>query len=131
MPLNREGRISRSPLKLCTWNCEGWLNKLDLTDLIANMQNNDILCLNETFVSVDNYDYTAFDDFHVYVAKAVQITEGTRKSGGVLVFVKKHLSPFIKRIDVEYEHMVVLLLDKTLLNVDDNVIMICLYIYSS
>ena len=102
---------------------------MDVPNLTDDLQNFDILSLNETFVDNVDYDYVAFSDYKVYVSKAVKITEGTRKSGGVLVFVKKHLSPFVRRIDVKYDHMVVLSLDKNLLGLSANLILICLYIH--
>jgi hypothetical protein len=46
-----------------------------------------------------------------------------------MVFVKKSLSQFVQRIDVKYEHIVVLEINKTLFGLDRNVILICLYIH--
>jgi hypothetical protein len=65
------------------------------------------------------------------VSKAIKLSDGARKSGGVLVFVRKQLSDFVKRVDVKYEHTVVLQIDKSLLVLDRNIMLICMYIHPS
>lgn len=89
----------------------------------------DIFSLNETFIYSDNYDYAAFKDYDVHVAKAVRLSLRARSSGGVMVFVNKRLAQFVKRINVKYEHTVVLEINKELFGINNNVFLICMYIH--
>jgi len=95
------------------------------------LQSFDIFSLNETFVDNEKYEYGAYKDYDVHVAKAVKLSEGARKSGGVLVFVRKVFAEFVKRINVKYEHTVVLEIDKALFGLEKNVLLVCMYIHPS
>ena len=63
-------------MRICTWNCDGWFQKLDLNHVTDVLQSFDIFSLNETFVDNEKYEYGAYKDYDVYVAKAVKLTIG-------------------------------------------------------
>lgn len=90
--------------------------------------NFDIFSLNETFVDFER-TYTSFVDYDVYLSKATRLTQRARKSGGVLVFVRKYLQTFVRRLDVKYNNVVVLELDKTLFGLCKHVLLICTYVH--
>ena len=87
----------------------------------------DIFSLNETFINFDNREYPAFKEYDVYVSKAQRAH--VRCSGGVMVFVNKRLSQFVKRIESKYAHTVVLEINKELFGLAKNVLLICMYLH--
>ena len=89
----------------------------------------DIFSLNETFVCLDQPVYALFADYDLFIAKAVKLSYQGRFSGGVLVFVRKTLSRFIKKVETNYNHIIVLNIDKRLLGTTKNVFLICLYVH--
>ena len=91
--------ITCGNLKVCACNCEGWLQKLDLKEVVCFLRSFDIFSLSETFVdSKQQYDW--FCDYDVFVSKSTKLSLRGRASGGVLVFVRKHLSSFLSLIHI-------------------------------
>jgi hypothetical protein len=50
----------------------------------------------------------------MYVSKATVLSLRCRKSGGLIVFVRKYLKALVERVLVKYDHMVVLKINKSL-----------------
>ena len=50
-----------------------------------------------------------------FLSKSTKLALQGRTSGGVLIFARKHLSSFIRHIEVPYENVIVLQVCKTLL----------------
>ena len=48
------GGITCGNLKVCAWNCEGWLQKLDLKEVVYFLRSFDIFSLSEMFVDSNN-----------------------------------------------------------------------------
>ena len=105
------------------------MQKLDIKDVIQSLLCFDIFALNETFVDSDKFSHCAFTDYETFISKAVKMPDSYKKSGGVLVFVRKALSAFVRRIKVKYEHVVVLEMDKSLFNLNKNIFLLCMYIH--
>jgi len=105
------------------------LQKLDVKEVISTLLSFDIFALNETFVYFDTFSHALFNDYDVFVSKAVKLSQRGRHSGGVMVFVRKYLSGFVRRIDMRYEHVIVLEIDKQVMGADKNVLLICLYVH--
>ena len=80
---------------MCAWNCEGWLQKLHLKEVVCFLRSFDIFSLSETFVD-SKQQYDSFCDYDVFVSKSTKLSLQGRTSGGVLIFVRKHLSSFIR-----------------------------------
>ena len=72
--------------------------------------------------------YDSFCDYDVFLSKSTKLSLQSRTSGGVLVFVRKHLSYFIRHIEVPYENVIVLEVCKTLLGLCKNAFIISTYI---
>lgn len=85
--------------------------------------------MNETFVYLDTLTYSAFSAYDVYVSKAVKLSQQGRYSGGVMVFVRKELVDYVRKIDCMYENVIVLEIDNTLLGTDKHVMLICTYVH--
>ena len=87
----------------------------------------DIFSLSETFVD-SKQQYNSFCDYDVFLSKSTKLSLQGRTSGGVLVFVRNHLSSFIRHIEVPYENVIVLEVCKTLLGLCKNAFIISTYI---
>ena len=87
----------------------------------------DIFSLSEPFVD-SKQQYDSFCDYDVFVSKSTKLSLQGRTSGGVLVFVRKHLSSFIRHIEVPYENVIVLEVCKTLHGLCKNAFIISIYI---
>ena len=59
---------------------------------------------------MSDFDYDLFRDLGIFVAKATTTTKSShgRLSGGVLVLVRKQFSPFVERMHVDVDNVVVL-----------------------
>ena len=72
--------------------------------------------------------YSNFQDYDVYMAKATVLAEKGRKSGGVLLFIKKCLSPFISHVPLRFENIVAVEISKSLVGCSKDVLLICAYL---
>ena len=114
-------------ISFMTWNIEGLSNKLFDKDFVCFVSSCDFVCLTETFL-VDNIRFDIFPDHDIFYKPAVKLTHQGRPSGGVICLVKKTLTPMIKQIKVNVGNFILLCLDKTILNVDKDVLYVCAYV---
>ena len=63
--------------------------------MVRFLRSFDIFSLSETFVD-SKQQYDSFCDYDVFLSKSTKLSLQGRTSGGVLVFVRKHLSSFIR-----------------------------------
>ena len=110
-----------------SWNIEGLTNKLFDKDFVCFVSSCDFVCLTETFL-VDRITFDIFPDHNLFYQPAVKLTHQGRPSGGVMCLVKKVLAPLIKQIKVDVGNFILLTLDKTVLNVDKDVLYVCAYV---
>jgi len=67
----------------------------------------DICCFLETFTS-DNFDFAMyFDDFVPFHSPGKKLSVHGRRSGGVVVLVRKRLNSHVSRILVQHDNVVV------------------------
>ena len=92
---------------MISYNVEGIVSKLRDTNFVSFMSNYDYVCLVETFV--DSFTTTLFPNNNTsFVAPAKKLSQQRRKSGGVIVLVKNALLRFLKRMEVNYDNVIVL-----------------------
>ena len=87
-----------------------------------------ISALVETFLDKSFYLTNPFPDFEVFQASAVKLTHHGRRSGGVVVLVKKPLMSFVYRVETTYDHIICLKLSSTLLATHSDVLYIAAYV---
>ena len=110
------------------WNIGGLASKFADPDFISYVGGFDVVALVETFLD-KSFDFTNhFPDFEVFQASAVKLTHRGRRSGGVVVLVKKRLMSFVYRIDTTYDHIICLKLSSTLLATHSDVLYIAAYV---
>ena len=134
------GEASAKLSFLC-WNIDGLASKLEDTDFLRYVSDFDIVCLGETFVgeglgqvhnaragNTPTSVSCCFKGFDTYMSSAVKLSHHGRKSGGLLVLVKKEISDSIEKIEAPYDHIIVLKLRKCLVGGSRDVIVLCTYV---
>ena len=116
-------------LSIVCYNVDGLLNKLNDTDFLKFIDSQDVICFCETFITtLDELPKNIFSSFYKYFAPAVQLRNGGRASGGVLVLCKSSLNVTFSQIHVSYDNCVVLKLKHAFTNVQKDLMIICTYI---
>ena len=78
------------------------------------------MTLTETFIDSDFDLSGVFHDFIKFVCPAVKLSYHGRRSGGLLVMVKKQLAKLTERISVDYDNVIVLKLSGALLGTEED-----------
>ena len=86
------------------------------------------LTLTETFIDNDFDLSGVFHDFIKFVCPAVKLSYHGRRSGGLLVVVKKQLAKFAERISVDCDNVIVLKLSGALLGTEENCLFLSTYV---
>ena len=121
---------SSNSLKCVCWNIDGLASKLVDDDFIQYVQTIDIVCLIETFLD-DTFDLTNhFCDYVIYLSPAIKHSYMGRRSGGLLLLVKKRLEMFVSKIELSAEHILALKISKELIHSDLDVVIVFVYIPS-
>ena len=92
------------------------------------IQNFDIICLIETFIDATFDLLNQFGDYLKYITPAVKLSYMGRRSGGLLLLIRKQLEPFVERISLPYDHIVGAKLSKELIKSNGDVILIGAYV---
>eukprot|EP00745_Piridium_sociabile_P042578 TRINITY_DN86055_c0_g1_i1.p2 TRINITY_DN86055_c0_g1~~TRINITY_DN86055_c0_g1_i1.p2 ORF type:complete len:150 (+),score=3.06 TRINITY_DN86055_c0_g1_i1:949-1398(+) len=109
-------------------NVENLSAKLVESDFVHYIKSFDIFSALETFTS-DQFDFNVmFEDFQVYHSPAVKLSRRGRRSGGVAVFVKKNLLPYITHVACEHDNMICIQISKDLVCLDKDILYVSVYI---
>jgi len=88
----------------------------EITDLIRN---NDIVCLTETHT--ENSDIIQFPDYSYLANHKKQAV--LRKSGGIGVFIKNSLMPYVEHVNTQNEYVLWLKISKILTKLDEDMVL--------
>ena len=110
-----------------TWNIEGLYSKIFDNDFIQFVSENDFVCLTETFL-IDELKSDTFIDHDIFHKPATKLSRQGRPSGGVICLTRKRFKPYIKEIKVDERNFVLLFIDKTLFNIDKDVLYVGAYV---
>ena len=110
-----------------TWNIEGLYAKLFDNDFISFVASHDFVCLTETFL-LNELQLSVFPDHHIYYQFAKKLSQKGRPSGGVLCLVRKRYKALIKEINVNMGNFVLLYINKTLFNLNKDVLYVGAYV---
>ena len=100
-------------------------SKLDHLDFLTYIISFDIICLVETFVEV--FNSTLFPTHTIFSNPALKLSEQGRRSGGVVVLVKKEFLPFLRQHECKHGTMV-FLMNKECFGLSKDVLFIYVYI---
>ena len=99
---------------------QGLAAKLVSKDFIDYVNSFDVVCLTETYLD-RGYDFQVFKDFEVFISPAKKISRKGRRSGGVLVLVKKYCAAYFDEVSVDYSNIIVLRISKDLFSLDKQI----------
>lgn len=113
-------------LKVLNFNVEGLFNKLTNSDFVEFLKQYDLICLTETHVSED-FELKDFKEFEAFSLPGKKLSKHGRRSGGILVLVRKTIAALCVQIRVEQPNVIVLELNKIIFGHDENTI--CIFCY--
>ena len=98
------------------YDCD-WVKYVELFDFVTQkrLSTTILICL-------------VFHDFIKFVCPAVKLSYDGRRSGGLLVMVKKQLAKFIERISVDCDNVIVLKLSGALLGTEEDCLFLSTYV---
>ena len=85
----------------------------------------DFVCLLETFV--EDLKTNVFYNFIHFVSPAVRLSRAGRRSGGVLLLIKKSLADYVQEISLGVENIITMKLSRRLFGISADVFHICVY----
>ena len=106
------------------YNIAGLVSKLSDADWMAYVESFDFVTLTETFIDENFYLSHVFTDYVKFVSPAIKLSHQGRRSGGILVMVRKNMSSFVQEIGVQYHNIVVLKLSKEVFGCDRDIMYI-------
>jgi hypothetical protein len=110
------------------YNVGGLASKLADVDWVRYVERFDFVSIIETFVD-DNFDLSnVFHEYDKFMCPAVKLSYHGRRSGGIVLLVKKYISKFVQEIKVSCGNVVVVKLDSELFGCDRDVLFITTYI---
>ena len=111
-------------------NVFGLKSRLENKDFKKNLGKYDVLSFCETLADDADFDFfnSEFDNlgFIVFIQNRKKLAN--KKSGGILVAVRKELGSYVKRLNCAEDFVVVLDIDKGLFKFEKNIIFITAYI---
>ena len=110
---------------LC-WNIAGLASKLTDPDFISYVCGLDALV--ETFLDKSFESTDHFPNVVTFQASVVKLAHHGRRSGGVVVLLKKRLMNFVHEIETTYGHIICLKLSNTLLATYSGVLYIAAFV---
>lgn len=96
-------------------------------DFIDYLNTFDLICLTETFVD-EGFEITALKEFIIFIAPAKKLSRQGRRSGGIVVSIRKCFAHLFRQVTVKFDNFIVLDSSKALLNTDKDVLFIFVYI---
>ena len=95
-------------------------------DFIDYLNTFDLLCQTETFVD-EGFEITALKEFIFFIAPAKKLNRQGRRSGRVVVCIRKCFTHLFRQVTVKFDNFIVLESSKALLNIDKDVLFIFVY----
>ena len=124
----RQASHSRSALgnvDILYWNVEGLVSRLWEPGFLNYILSFHICCLVETFTS-EKFDFsTYFSDHLVFHSPAVKLSHRGRRSGGVVILVKKNFHYSVLQVPCNYDSMLALRIMNYALY---DIVLLCVYI---
>ena len=108
----------------------GLKRKLCDIDFISYIQSFDILLLGETWISKDDpndFDIKGFECSHVFAQKSLGVKSG-RYSGGVSVYYKTCLKPYITVVEKSEFGIIWIKIDKSILPYNEDAFFCYVYV---
>ena len=109
-----------------SYNIDGFASKTQDADFVHFVNKFDFVGLLETFVS--DVKTNVFSNYVMYVTPAIKLSNIGRKSGGVIVMVKKMFAKFVERIYLDCNNIIILKLSSNLFESNSDIFLVCAYL---
>jgi len=116
--------LKQNKIQLGALNVSGLKKRLNYPEFIELVNNFDIFCLSETHT--DTYDIIELKNYKFLAKHREQ--EYKRKSGGIGIFVKDTLTPFVNIIQSNTEYILWISICKTITKLDENILIGAVYV---
>ena len=114
-------------VNILNFNVNGLMSKLESPDCVKYINRFDFVCLTETFIEKD-LKSPLLAHYVIFSAKAKKLSRQGRYSGGVVVLAKKKYAHLVSRVECNMDNIVILKINKSLFNLDLDLLWICTYI---
>lgn len=115
-------------MNIACFNVENLVTKISECDFIDYVKSHDIFCALETFID-EKFDFGIhFDMYHVFNVPALKLSKHGRRSGGVALFVRKEILPFVTRVECSVDNVICIKLDKHYIGLDRDLLLVFTYI---
>ena len=108
-----------------SYNICGLRSKINDAVFISYVNKFDFVCLLETFV--EDLKTNVFYNFIHFVSPAVKLSRAGRRSGGVLLLIKKIIGDYVQEISLGVENIITMKLSRRLFGISADVFLICVY----
>ena len=122
---SRLNNHSTKSVNIVAWNIEGLSSKLTEMGFLEYIYSFDVCCLMETFTSSDFDTGICFNDFIVLHSPGSKLSLRGRRSGGVMILVKKSDGICVTRLDTNSDMILALRLSAPYFQ---ETIIVCLYV---
>ena len=119
--------VTLSNYTFITWNVEGLSSKTNDNEFIDFISLHDFVCLTETFL-INELGADIFKEHIVFQKPAIKLSRQGRPSGGLICLVRRKLAQYVKPIYTETGNFLFLLIDKSLLGLEKDVLYANAYI---
>ena len=82
-------------IKIISWNADGLKRHLSKSHLLTMLRNYDIICIQETWANNYEQYMDLFDGYNAFSTCTAKRANRGRTSGGIIVYIKEWLSPFM------------------------------------
>ena len=117
----------KSSLSVLNYNVRGLLPLLGDEDFLEYVQVHDFVVFTETHLSFDFDHNVKFDDYSCMQKCGIKTSMGGRRADGVMLLIKKSLSPYIKEIENPFMNLITCEVDKKLYGTENPVMIIAVY----
>ena len=108
------------------WNVDGLASKINDFEFVSFVRSFDFVSLVETFL--DDFKSDLFPGHTIFCKPAIKFTKQGRRSGGIVCLVNNDIRKYVKLLNVDYENVLALRIDKCVLKSPKDVLFICAYI---
>ena len=82
-------------IKITSWNADSLKRHLSKSHLLTMLRNYDIICIQEAWANNYEQYMDLFDGYNAFSTYTAKRAYRGRNSGGIIVYIKEWLSPFI------------------------------------
>ena len=121
----KETDLCSKCIKIVSWNVEGLSSKMSEEGFLTYLQSFDVCCLTETFTPPE-FDFSIhLSTYSVVHSPGIKLSSQGRRSGGVMILLKKYFDVYTTRIDTGEDTILAVRLRAPCVK---DIIIMCIYV---